>query len=429
MKIGIYFDSRHIGQWNWDEFLAGNIGLSGTDAQILYLARDLVQLDYEIYFFVTQSEIYLQKLNTIQVENLENAVVEAKNYHLDLLIFNNREDEATKIGIAQCETINQPCIVWCQNDPSPVMADLLLATKSVRRVICVSAIQADGIRDHPVFKKVDYVHNAIDINLFDSVSSSVSRNPVGVCYLGSLTVDKGFQHLAKAWSKVHQIIPNATLTVLGSAKLYDRNSSLGPLDIAHQEFELTHIVPYLGNSIEQARSKGVEFLGLVSPKTIRSIIASSSIGVVNPNCSTSYETFCVSAVEVQAGGAAAVGGNIGGLKETVCHQKTGILINSEQQLDRVLIELLANPEKARLMGIKGQQWVRETFSRDIIMERWDDLLKAVIRGDKPMPLEFNWKRSNLKGLAREGIRQTRKIPILGNKLPTLYRMKSLVNLR
>jgi glycosyltransferase involved in cell wall biosynthesis len=422
MKIGIYFDSRHIGQWTWDKFLAGDIGLSGTDSQILHLAYDLVKLGYNIYFFATQLSTDLQQLNNVQVADLNTAVVEAKNYNLDLLIFNNRENEATKVGINQCETVNQLCIVWCQNDPSSAMADLLSTAKSVRRVICVSAIQADGIRDHPVFKKVDYVHNAIDINLFDSVASA-SRNTLGVCYLGSLTTDKGFQHLVKAWSKVHQVIPDATLTVLGSAKLYDRNSSLGSLGIADREFELTYIVPYLGDSIEQARSKGVEFLGLVSPKTIRSVIASSSVGVVNPNCSTSYETFCVSAVEIQAAGAAVVGGNIGGLKETVCNRKTGILINSEQELDRVLIKLLTNPKIVELMGINGQQWVQEKFNRDIIIERWDELLKAVVRGDEPKSLKFNWKQTNLKGLARRTIQQARKIPILRNRLPTLYHIK------
>jgi glycosyltransferase involved in cell wall biosynthesis len=400
--------------------------LSATDSSKLHLADQLAVRGYEVFLFSTQPFNYIESIEQKKVDSLEAAVLEARNISLDLLIFTYANKQNVVSGIAKCDEISQPSIIWFQNTPSPNMTNLLVNARFVKRGICVSKNQTDGLRDHPIFEKIDYIHNAIDSERLQHPLST-QRNSLRVCYLGSLTPSKGFQHLARAWPRIHQAFPDATLTVLGSAKLYQRNVSLGPLGVAEREFELTEIVPYLGSTREEAQSKGVIFLGLASPKTICSVIASSSIGVVNPNCSGSLETFCTSAIEVQAGGAAVVGANRGGLRETVRNRETGILINSEKQLADAIIKLLANPEQTRQMGEEGERWAKETFNRDRIMDRWCSLLEAVVRDEKPYPPDFSWKRATWKTTVREGIRQARKIPGLGNRVPTLHQLKSRFN--
>jgi glycosyltransferase involved in cell wall biosynthesis len=427
MRIGFYLNLRHLGKWDWNEFLEGDMGLSGTDSQALHLAYDLAVNGHEVFFFSTQAaETPIERLKHIQVDDLETAVLQAKKAELELLVFVNRHNQETISGARKCETVNQPCVVWDQNGPWPEIANLFSSLKSVRRVVCVSVAQTDNVRDYPVFNKIDFVHNGIDWDLLKSYAP-IQRNPLGVCYLGALKPAKGFQHLAKAWPSVHKVFPEATLTVLGSAQLYDRNSELGPLGIAEPEFELSYIVPYLGDTIEEAKSKGVTFLGLSSPRTLRSVIASSSIGVINPNCSRTELAECcsVSSLEIQALGAAIVGGNIGGNKETVKNGKTGILINSEKELASTLIKLLSNPELSRKMGENGVEWVRDNFSRDLTVQRWSSLLEAVIRNEKPCPPAFSWERATWKVIAREGIRQLRKVPILNDKLLSLREIKAL----
>jgi glycosyltransferase involved in cell wall biosynthesis len=117
------------------------------------------------------------------------------------------------------------------------------------------------------------------------------------------------------------------------------------------------------------------------------VIASSSIGVINPNCSRTELAECcsVSSLEIQALGAAIVGGNIGGNKETISNGKTGILINSENDLAGTLIKLLSHPDLSRQMGKNGIQWVRDNFSRDLTVQRWSSLLEAVIRTKNLVP--------------------------------------------
>ena len=427
MKVGLYFPSVHLGSWTWQDFLNDEVSLSGTDYRILFLTHLIAKHGYKVFLFSTQNIAEVTTTKQIQVDNFATAVIKAKDTNIDILITCNRQNQDTVAGIKKCEEVHQPCVVYSGNGPSPEMADLLYRSMSVRRLVCASATQADELRDRTNFPKTEFVYNSLKSCYLSDPSFLTQRNSLGVCYLGSLTPSKGFQHLARAWPRIHQAFPDATLTVLGSAKLYQRNVSLGPLGVAEREFELTEIVPYLGSTREEAQSKGVIFLGLASPKTICSVIASSSIGVVNPNCSGSLETFCTSAIEVQAGGAAVVGANRGGLRETVRNHETGILINSEKQLADAIIKLLANPEQTRQMGEEGERWAKETFNRDRIMDRWCSLLEAVVRDEKPYPPDFSWKRATWKTTVREGIRQARKIPGLGNRVPTLHQLKSRFN--
>ena len=48
-----------------------------------------------------------------------------------------------------------------------------------------------------------------------------------VVYLGGLNKYKGFHVLAKAWKKVLAEVSDAKLIVLGSGKLYNRETSMG----------------------------------------------------------------------------------------------------------------------------------------------------------------------------------------------------------
>ena len=423
MKIGFYFDSRHLGKWTWSEFLAGELALSGTDSQILLMMSQLSKNGYDVNFFSTASDDHLRWLSQIVVDSLENAADLSKGMGADVLILTNRANQDTITGLRRCEQVDQPCIVWDQNGPDPEMADLLFALTCVRRVICVSAIQADDHRDNPVFEKIEVIHNAI-INNFSSIDESVTRNPLGVCYLGALVPAKGFHRLARVWPEVRKKFPEANLTVIGSAHLYNRYEPLGPLGVSYPEYEYSEIIPYLGSSREEAERNGVTFVGLMPPNTIKKILLSKSIGVMNPMCSS--ETFGISGLEIQRCGAALIGGDGGGTREASQDGNTGILVKSDGELYEALTGLLASPETARKMGKNGSKWVKNNFSPDLIMKKWCLLLNAVQNHEKPHNPPFSWKRATPRVVLRECIRQARKIPFLRGRLPTLYNLNCMI---
>ncbi|MCB6981976.1 glycosyltransferase, partial [Bacteroides uniformis] len=63
------------------------------------------------------------------------------------------------------------------------------------------------------------------------------KRNLNVAYVGSLVPAKGFDLLASAWPAVLAKVPDAQLFVVGSGKLYNRNSVLGKWNIADEKFE------------------------------------------------------------------------------------------------------------------------------------------------------------------------------------------------
>ena len=79
------------------------------------------------------------------------------------------------------------------------------------------------------------------------------------------------------------------------------------------------------------------------------------------------EEFGVAAVEAQACGLPVVASRVGALPEVVLHGETGLLVppNDPVALAKALVALLGDPERARMFGQAGREWVMERY-------RWDD---------------------------------------------------------
>lgn len=69
-----------------------------------------------------------------------------------------------------------------------------------------------------------------------------------------------------------------------------------------------------------------------------------------------------------------IGGNSGGVAEAVLDNQTGLLCdpNSVEDIASKIIDLLANPAKAEMLGKNGQQRVLESFN-------WQDLTEKIIK--------------------------------------------------
>jgi glycosyltransferase involved in cell wall biosynthesis len=362
----------------------------------------------------------------VRIDDFVDAVQYAHTHDIDVLVFNNARRPDIIEGIHRAEQFAQPCIAWCQNDPTRSMADRYAASQAVRRVFCVSHPHADVYRDKKVFDKIEVVHNAIDTNWYRS-GSEIQRSPQTACYVGALTPDKGFHHVARAWPRVRAALPEARLIVVGSARLYDRSVRLGPLQIADAEYEHTHLVPYLGSSRNEAEERlGVTFRGLLPPVHVRSIMQSASVGVVNPNVQTSLETFCVTAAEMQAANLPVVGAKRKGLRETILDEETGLLIRDPDQLAATMLRLLTNPEQAHRMGNLGQKRVAETFDLDLIVERWHHLLEAVVQGKSPTPPPFSLKQATPTTILREVVRRLHRLTGKEKRIPLLDQLLDTV---
>jgi len=420
MRVAFLFNAPRA--WDWPGFLQGEIGLSGTDAQVLKTSHNLSYRDgIDVLLLQNQATTPHPRLRCLQVSTADEAFEAASAERVDVLVFNNRGDDNTCALLAACQRGGQRSVVWDQNGPSDVMANLIADCPAAKRLVCVSAVQTDLIRHHRVFDKTELIYNSIDPLFF--YTKAGHRDPKHVVYVGCLVFSKGFHLLAAAWPAVHAAIPDATLSVLGSARLHDDGAELGPLGVAAADYEQRYIAPYLGTDREACAALGVRFRGLVSPAEIRDELQSASVGVVNPHTANFTELFCVSAAEIEASGAAVIGGRASGLFESVRNGRSGLLVSGQHELSQALIALLNDPARAAAMGQFGQRFVAGTYAPGRNTDRWAQLLLDVVCEREAQPPPLRIAHVNGRVLLRESLRRGRGVPWVGKHVPTLEALR------
>jgi len=95
-----------------------------------------------------------------------------------------------------------------------------------------------------------------------------------------------------------------------------------------------------------------------------------------------YEGFGIAILEAMAAGRPVVATTVGGIPEFVTHGETGILVEPGDAtvLARAINRILANPDQARQMGLRGQSHVREKFEMATVVRQHEDVYEACCAG-------------------------------------------------
>jgi glycosyltransferase involved in cell wall biosynthesis len=330
-------------------------------------------------------------------------VIKARELGVDILIFNNRNDNNTINGIKKSDEMQQPFILWDQNGPGRLLDKILAESEFLKRIVCVSKIHANSHRHKKFFPKVTWIYNGVEPPIVNS-GYNISPGYVKLAYIGAVGETKGFQWVARAWPQIRRKFPNATLTVIGSIKTHDKTRHTGDLGIAEPQFEEAFIKPHLGNTQEMLKENGIEFTGHISPNEMDKKLKEVILGIVNPNTGNGIETFCVSAVDFQVRGIPVVGANAGGLKETVKNKTTGILINDSNELADAVIKLLSNTDSLACLKNNCVEWAKENFSRKKIVEDWRRLIAEVLHGEPGKKIKISMKELSITLFAKEMVR-------------------------
>ena len=175
--------------------------------------------------------------------------------------------------------------------------------------------------------------------------------------LGRLDHQKGFDLALTAFATVAQRFPDVGMVLAGD----------GPL-----RGELEALASRLG--IRQR----VEFLGWVPPTEVPTLM-NSATAVVMPSRDDPYPLV---AIETAMMGRPLVATRVGGLREAVVDQKTGLLVPPEDPdaLASALVQIIGDPGHARRLGEAGRAWALATFSWERFVNAYDDIYHRLLLG-------------------------------------------------
>jgi glycosyltransferase involved in cell wall biosynthesis len=399
----------------------GNPGVGGTQFTTLAVAYYLQKYFSErIEPIILANHVHLlpKKLEALKICSLLDAARIASEQRVDIFVF--KSQEANHEIYSLVNQLKLKSVARSNNTPDQIALDVISNCEFIRCHVCVGQEQLDFLRDHKVISKSTRIFHPFNPNAF--IPNKVNpKTKNSVVFLGSLIPAKGFHRLARIWPQIIHKYPQAKLTVIGSANLYDRKSKLGLWGIADEVYEENSIRPYLSSS-DGSILDSVSFKGLLGVEKIP-ILQEATVGIVNPTAST--ETFCSSALEVQACGTPVVSAADWGLLDTVAHKKTGLLIKNDKDFLKSIIFLLENPKIASSIGEKAIHHVKNNFSPEASATDWMSLFESLYRDEKVF-LPAMKKNILYRGkFLRESIRLGRNYVPGMNNFPTLSALKNM----
>jgi glycosyltransferase involved in cell wall biosynthesis len=213
--------------------------------------------------------------------------------------------------------------------------------------------------------RIKIIPCGINAKHFGSVTKETARQNLGIApqskvilYVGRFDPRKGIETLVKACAKLPQ--PFQLYLVGGSRE--------GGSDSEEQQ-RIRSLVKALG--LEQV----TVFTGQVSQEQLPAYYAAADVCVVP----SYYEPFGLVAIEAMAAGTPVIASDVGGLRHTVIHNKTGLLVSpcNPNALAVAIWELFSQPAQRQAYGQAARQWVQSRFSSAAVAGKIQELYQSL----------------------------------------------------
>lgn len=329
----------------------------------------------EVILFAETQMSFPNVDKVVIIDDIENLPQKAKTEGTDILVVSavHNGKPLADAFFSDIESKELKTVVWGHNFYLSDFCNKLAKYTYVKANVFVGRQQYDRYVDHKVVNKSTYIYN-----MYPQVNSKI-RTDISektVTYIGSLVKEKGFHILARAWKDVLKEVPDATLNIIGSGKLYKKDAKMGKYGIAEETYEKSFMSDLLDDNGEILPS--VHFLGLLGAEK-NDIIEKTSVGVVNPSGRT--ETFGISAIDFESQGVPVVTIAKGGFLDTVVHNETGLLYKDTNDIAKYIVELLNDTDKNILYGKNGQK-LSQKFAPEKIICEWNELFSKVYNEEK-----------------------------------------------
>ena len=377
MKIAFYVNNSQFPNIDCRNVVEANPGVGGTWHMVLLVASQLAvrnnNIDVTLYSQVKGLLPEGPKIDNVDTQ--EQAIYEADKNGFDFIILNYGGFDWAHFDFTRIKS-NLRIIVWCHNFCSLSDLSRFSAETKIAKIIAVGREQMDLYRDHPAFKKTDYIYNCVPFP--NDYKERAFQVPYGkrdkvVVYLASLVPAKSFHILADIWPYVLKCVPDAKLYVIGSGKTYFKDAKLGRFGIASHDYEnifMPKLTDEKGNILPS-----VKFYGNLGCEKY-DIMCKAKVGVPNPTGST--ETFCISAVEMQNMGCTVTAMKAPGYYDTFFN---GIITKrSKKAFAQSVVKLLKSEDPIQSYS-EAVDRIQNNFSIESVLKEWEELLITNVNGN------------------------------------------------
>ncbi|HAH07145.1 MAG TPA: glycogen synthase [Elusimicrobia bacterium] len=256
------------------------------------------------------------------------------------------------------------------------------AVRAADAVIAVSAgMKQDILSCYGVpASKVHVIHNGIDLDEFRRSDSTKARRrwkvdlkTPYVLFVGRITRQKGIIHLVNA---VRHIRPDAQVVLCAGAP---------------DTKEIAHEMKATVSAIQRTRKNVVWIRKMVPKDELIELYSHAAVFC----CPSIYEPFGIINVEAMACGTPVVASAVGGIKEVVVPEKTGLLVPFQARKDGTyephdparfsrgladaINRILANPALQRRFSREGRKRVEQHFTWKSVARKTADLYKSLVK--------------------------------------------------
>ena len=127
-------------------------------------------------------------------------------------------------------------------------------------------------------------------------------------------------------------------------------------------------------------TKNVIFIGLINDEQKKYILSKTDLMImptVDETNNLSIEGFGIAYIEAALFGIPSIASNIGGTKEAVLHNKTGIVIDDISDLEDSIRELISNKNKREQYGKNAQRRAINELDWDIQVQKYLNLISSL----------------------------------------------------
>ncbi len=207
--------------------------------------------------------------------------------------------------------------------------------------------------------KIHYIPNGVDLNRFKEGNKDFKREDYAlpheniVTFLGRLYPQKGPSYLIRAMPRILDEHPDTKFIFAGSGNLDEYRSMAKSL---------------VGDK--------VHFTGFIPEKDLVSLLKNSLV----TTAPSVYEPFGLVPLESSACYTPPVASFVGGMKDTIVHEFTGLHTypKDPKSIKEQVSRALSNPDWARWMGENAREYVEENYMWDKVADDTSDVYARAI---------------------------------------------------